>query len=133
MNAKRGQAVVETTLFLLVFITVLIFAIHFAEIGYLTQLIENVRRLVEVDRVAVVIAPLVGNAEGLVLRELAHRYPRTVFIVGYSGAPETTLRDPAPNFFRFTTDGAQWQKFKTLAHPSSSAHLCEPVLRRIAA
>ena len=39
-----------------------------AEIGYLTQLIENVRRLVEVDRVAVVIAPLVGNAEGLVLR-----------------------------------------------------------------
>ena len=78
-----------------------------AEIGYLTQLIENVRRLVEVDRVAVVIAPLVGNAEGLVLRELAHRYPRTVFIVGYSGAPETTLRDPAPNLFRFVPDAAQ--------------------------
>jgi branched-chain amino acid transport system substrate-binding protein len=31
------------------------------------------------------------------------------FINGTSAAQDTTLRDPAPNFFRFTTDGAQWQ------------------------
>jgi len=31
------------------------------------------------------------------------------FINGTSAAQDTTLRDPAPNFYRFTTDGAQWQ------------------------
>jgi branched-chain amino acid transport system substrate-binding protein len=30
------------------------------------------------------------------------------FINGTSAAQDTTLRDPAPNFFRFSTDGAQW-------------------------
>jgi hypothetical protein len=41
MKAKRGQAVVESSLFLLVFVTVLIFAIHFAEIGYLTTKVQE--------------------------------------------------------------------------------------------
>jgi branched-chain amino acid transport system substrate-binding protein len=31
------------------------------------------------------------------------------FVNGTSAAQDTTLRDPAPNFYRFTTDGAQWQ------------------------
>ena len=30
------------------------------------------------------------------------------FLNGTSAAQDTTLRDPAPNFFRFSTDGAQW-------------------------
>jgi branched-chain amino acid transport system substrate-binding protein len=30
------------------------------------------------------------------------------FVNGTSAAQDTTLRDPAPNFFRFGTDGAQW-------------------------
>ena len=30
------------------------------------------------------------------------------FVNGTSAAQDTTLRDPAPNFFRFSTDGAQW-------------------------
>jgi branched-chain amino acid transport system substrate-binding protein len=30
------------------------------------------------------------------------------FVNGTSAAQDTTLRDPAPNFYRFTTDGAQW-------------------------
>ena len=30
------------------------------------------------------------------------------FANGTSAAQDTTLRDPAPNFFRFSTDGAQW-------------------------
>src|SRR5262249_27624927 len=34
--SARGQAVVETSLFMLVFITILVFAIHFAEIGWMT-------------------------------------------------------------------------------------------------
>jgi branched-chain amino acid transport system substrate-binding protein len=78
-----------------------------AEITYLTQLIENVRRLVEADGVDVVVAPMFGNAEGVVLRELAHRYPHTAFVVANSGAPETTLRDAAPNLYRFFPDAAQ--------------------------
>jgi branched-chain amino acid transport system substrate-binding protein len=78
-----------------------------AEITYLTQLIENVRRLVEADHADVVVAPMVGNAEGIVLRKLAPRYPDVAFVIGYSGAQETTLRDPAPNLFRFSLDAAQ--------------------------
>jgi len=31
------------------------------------------------------------------------------FINAASGAQETTYVDPAPNFFRFNMDGAQWQ------------------------
>ena len=77
------------------------------EITNLTQLIENVRRLVEAEHVDVVVAPMIGNAEGIVLRTLARRYPGVAFIVGYSGAQETTLRDPAPNLFRFSLDAAQ--------------------------
>jgi branched-chain amino acid transport system substrate-binding protein len=48
------------------------------------------------------------------------------FVNGTSAAQDTTLRDPAPNFFRFSTDGAQWmaglgdyafnaKKYKTVA------------------
>ena len=35
--------------------------------------------------------------------------PDKTFVNGSSAAQDTTLRDPAPNFFRFSTDGAQWQ------------------------
>jgi branched-chain amino acid transport system substrate-binding protein len=79
------------------------------EITYLTQLIENIRRLVEADHVDVVVAPLIGNADGIVVRKLAHRYPGVAFVIGYSGAQETTLRDPAPNLFRFVPDAVQGQ------------------------
>jgi hypothetical protein len=37
----RGQAVVETSLFLLVFVTIAIFAIHFAEIGWMTVKVQE--------------------------------------------------------------------------------------------
>ena len=78
-----------------------------AEVTYLSQLIENVRRLVERDRVDVVVGPMLGETDGLVLRDLARRYPRVTFLVGDSRAQETTLHDPAPNVFRFTPDEAQ--------------------------
>ena len=35
--------------------------------------------------------------------------PDKTFVNGSSAAQDTTMRDPAPNFFRFSTDGAQWQ------------------------
>jgi len=78
-----------------------------AEITYMSQLIESVRRLVERDHVDVVLGPPLGETDGVVLRDLARRYPRVAFLVGVSGAQELTLRDPAPNVFRLVADGAQ--------------------------
>jgi branched-chain amino acid transport system substrate-binding protein len=50
---------------------------------------------------------MLGQAEGVVLRDLARRYPKVVFLLGNSYAQEPTLRNPAPNLFRFVSDGAQ--------------------------
>lgn len=77
------------------------------EITYMTQLIESTRRLIEGDGVDVVVAPMLGQTEGIVLRDLARRYPNVVFLLANSYAQESTLRDPAPNLFRFVADGAQ--------------------------
>lgn len=65
------------------------------------------RKLVEQDGVAILIGPLSGS-EGLAMKDYAKTQPATTFINGTSAAQDTTLRDPAPNFFRFTTEGAQW-------------------------
>src|SRR5580765_4191021 len=46
-----------------------------AEVTYLSQLIENVRRLVEREEVDVVVGPMLGETDGLVVRDLARRYP----------------------------------------------------------
>lgn len=66
------------------------------------------RKLVEDDKVDILLGPLSGS-EGLALRDYAKTQPQTTFVNGTSAAQDTTLRDPAPNFFRFTTDGVQWQ------------------------
>jgi branched-chain amino acid transport system substrate-binding protein len=79
-----------------------------AEITFLTQLIENVRRLVEVGRADVVVAPLLGQSEGVVLARLARRYPGTTFVLANTYAQEPTLRSPAANLFRVIADGAQF-------------------------
>lgn len=65
------------------------------------------RKLVEQDDVAVILGPLSGS-EGLALKEYAKTQPQVTFINGTSAAQDTTLREPADNFFRFSTDGAQW-------------------------
>ena len=65
------------------------------------------RKLVEQDGVKVVIGPLSGD-EGLAVKDYAKTKPNVTFVNGASAAQDTTLRDPAPNFFRFSTDGAQW-------------------------
>jgi branched-chain amino acid transport system substrate-binding protein len=69
--------------------------------------IRAVRKLVEQDGVKIVVGPLSGD-EGLAVKDYAKTQPNVTFVNGTSAAQDTTLRDPAPNFFRFTTDGAQW-------------------------
>jgi branched-chain amino acid transport system substrate-binding protein len=69
--------------------------------------VKAARKLVEQDGVAILIGPLSGD-EGLAVKDYAKTQPKVTFINGTSAAQDTTLRDPAPNFYRFTTDGAQW-------------------------
>jgi len=69
--------------------------------------IRAARKLVEQDKVQILIGPLSGD-EGVAMKDYAKTQPNTTFINGTSAAQDTTLRDPAPNFFRFSTDGAQW-------------------------
>ena len=50
------------------------------------------------------IGPLTGD-EGLALQDYARRHPEIAFVNGSSSAQQL---DPAPNFFSFWYDGAQW-------------------------
>ncbi|MCB1448137.1 MAG: ABC transporter substrate-binding protein [Rhizobiaceae bacterium] len=69
--------------------------------------VRAARKLVEQDGVKILIGPLSGD-EGIAVKEYAKTQPGVTFLNGASAAQDTTLRDPAPNFFRFSTDGAQW-------------------------
>ncbi len=69
--------------------------------------IRAAKKLVEQDKVDIMIGPLSGS-EGLAIKDYAKSHPNTTFLNGASGAQDTTLRDPADNFFRFGTEGAQW-------------------------
>jgi ABC-type branched-subunit amino acid transport system substrate-binding protein len=69
--------------------------------------IRAVRKLVEQDKVDVVISPLSGD-EGIAVKNYAKTQPQMTFINAASGAQETTFVDPSENFFRFNMDGAQW-------------------------
>lgn len=69
--------------------------------------LESARRLVEQDGVDILVGPLSGS-EGIRLAQYAKEQPGTTFLNGGSAAIETTLVDPAENFYRFNTDGAQW-------------------------
>ena len=66
------------------------------------------RKLVEQDKVDILVGPLSGD-EGIAVKGYAKGQPKVTFINGASAAQGTTLQDPAPNFFRFSTEGAQWQ------------------------
>jgi branched-chain amino acid transport system substrate-binding protein len=69
--------------------------------------VSATRKLVEQDKVQILIGPLSGS-EGIAVKDYAKTQLQTTFINGTSAAQETTLVNPAPNFFRFSTDGAQW-------------------------
>jgi len=70
--------------------------------------IEKAKKLIEQDNVDILIGPLSGD-EGLAMKDYAKTVTDKTFVNGSSAAQDTTFRDPAPNFFRFSTDGAQWQ------------------------
>ncbi len=69
--------------------------------------VRAARKLVEQDGVQILIGPLSGS-EGLAIKDYAKTQPDVTFLNGSSAAQDTTLREPADNFFRFSTDGAQW-------------------------
>ncbi len=69
--------------------------------------VRAVRKIVEQDGAPIVIGPLSGS-EGLAIRDYAKTQPDTTFLNGVSAAQDTTLRESADNFFRFSTEGAQW-------------------------
>lgn len=69
--------------------------------------VRATRKLVEQDGVQVMVGPLSGS-EGLAVKDYAKTQPNVTFLNGTSAAQDTTLRSPAPNFFRFSTEGAQW-------------------------
>jgi branched-chain amino acid transport system substrate-binding protein len=69
--------------------------------------IEKAKKLIDQDNVDILIGPLSGD-EGLAMRDYAKTVPDKTFVNGSSAAQDTTFRDPAPNFYRFSTDGAQW-------------------------
>ena len=69
--------------------------------------VNATRKAVEQDKVQVMIGPLSGD-EGIAVKNYAKTQPNITFINGSSGAQATTLVDPAPNFYRFNTEGAQW-------------------------
>jgi branched-chain amino acid transport system substrate-binding protein len=69
--------------------------------------VAEARRLVESEKVNVLVGPLSGD-EGIAVANYAKTQPQVTFINGTSGAQATTLSVHAPNFFRFGGDGAQW-------------------------
>lgn len=76
------------------------------EASEFTVLVEEARRLVEVENVDAVVGPI-NEADGLVVRELARKHPDVIFIPAWSGAQELTLRHPAANVYRFDADETQ--------------------------
>jgi ABC-type branched-subunit amino acid transport system substrate-binding protein len=69
--------------------------------------IRGIRKLVEQDRVPLVIGPVSGS-EGIAIRDYSKTQPGITIINGTSAAMETTYVTPSENFFRFNTQGAQW-------------------------
>src|SRR3984885_6922629 len=70
--------------------------------------VRAAKKLVEQDKVDVLIAPLSGS-EGIAIRDYSKTQPQITVINAGSGALETTYVTPSPTFYRFNMDGAQWQ------------------------
>jgi branched-chain amino acid transport system substrate-binding protein len=68
------------------------------------QVLEEARRLVEQVGVDVLVAPT-ATLDELALQEYARMHPHTTFVDGAGAAPDP---NPAPNFFSFDPNGAQW-------------------------
>ncbi|MCI0632983.1 MAG: ABC transporter substrate-binding protein, partial [Actinobacteria bacterium] len=66
------------------------------------------RRLIELRGADIVIGTYFA-AQSLAIREYLKEHPDISFVNGVDSSQTVTLHDPAPNFFRFMTDAAQWQ------------------------
>ncbi|HXL43990.1 MAG TPA: ABC transporter substrate-binding protein [Gaiellaceae bacterium] len=69
--------------------------------------VEEARRLVEQEKVDILVGPLSGS-EGIAVANYSKEQPGVTFVNGISGAQDTTLKARSPNFFRFHNDGTQW-------------------------
>ncbi|AYY13873.1 ABC transporter substrate-binding protein [Actinobacteria bacterium YIM 96077] len=69
--------------------------------------VDRARKLVEQDGVNLIHGPLSG-AEGEALASYAHDTEHVTIVDAASGASTTTLSDPAPNYFRWHSEGAMW-------------------------
>jgi branched-chain amino acid transport system substrate-binding protein len=76
------------------------------ELWEFSTLTTEVRRLVEDEHVDAIVAGGTGPDE-VVLREVARRYPKVVFIPVVHGPREVTLQNPVPNLFRVVGDHGQ--------------------------
>lgn len=65
------------------------------------------QKLIEKKGVDVLIGPLSGD-EGMAVKEYAFTRPDRTFLNGIAGTQDITLRNPAPNFFNFIGNAAQW-------------------------
>jgi branched-chain amino acid transport system substrate-binding protein len=76
--------------------------------------VRAAKKLVEQDKVDVLISPLSGS-EGIAIRDYSKTQPQITVMNAASGALETTYGDPSagitpsPTFYRTNMDGAQWQ------------------------
>lgn len=68
--------------------------------------VNAARRLVEQRGVDVIVGPTSGD-EGLAVKNYMRSVPDVTLVSGTAAAQNMTLRDPAPNVFRFAPDGAQ--------------------------
>lgn len=68
---------------------------------------KRAQALISEHGAQIIIGPLSGG-EGPALKKYAKSMPGITFLNGASAARDLTLIDPAANFFRFTTDSAQW-------------------------
>ena len=69
--------------------------------------IRGARKLVEQDKVEILVGPVSGS-EGIAIRDYSKTQPGVTFLNGSSGAMETTYVTPSENFFRWNMDGSQW-------------------------
>src|SRR5256714_14724042 len=67
--------------------------------------VNATRKLVEQDKVQIMVGPLSGS-EGIAVKDYSKSQPGVTFINGSSGAPATTLGNPAPHFLRLHTPRA---------------------------
>jgi YVTN family beta-propeller protein len=70
--------------------------------------LSEARRLVELQGADVLLGSYFAG-EAFAIREYAKTQPAVTFVNGVAAGPEVTLRDAAPNYYRFALDAAQSQ------------------------